>query len=49
MKTTLLTLLREFLEEIESLIEADDGTVFQLQHIEMLEDLTDLLEEEEYE
>ena len=49
MTAQMITLLREFLEEIESLIEADDGTVFQLQHIEMLEDLTDLLEEEEYE
>lgn len=44
----LLSLMRSFLEEIESLIEEDDGTFFTLQHIEMLEELVDLLEEEGY-
>ncbi len=48
MSSQLLALMREFLAEIESLIEADDGLVFQLQHIEMLEELVDLLEEEGY-
>lgn len=44
----LLSLMMEFLSEMESLIEADDGTVFTLQHVEMLEELVDLLEEEGY-
>lgn len=44
----LLRLMREFLAEMETLIEADDGTVFTLQHCEMLEELIDRLEEEGY-
>lgn len=39
----------EFLKEMELLMEEDDGTVFQLQHIEQMEYLTDLLKEEGYE
>lgn len=41
----LLQMMLEFLKEMESLIEADDGTVFQIQHIEQLEEITDLIEE----
>lgn len=44
----LLTLMTEFLQEMEALIDADDGEVFTIQHIEMLEELTDLLKEEGY-
>jgi hypothetical protein len=40
-----MELMREFLAEMESLIEEDDGLVFQLQHIEMLDELVDLMEE----
>lgn len=42
----LLIVLQEHLEEMQSLVEADDGTVFQLQHIETLEELEQLVEEE---
>lgn len=45
----LLRLVREFLAEMESLIEADDGSVFSIQHIEEIEELIDLLKEEGYE
>jgi hypothetical protein len=48
MNQRLMELMREFLAEIESLIEEDDGLVFQIQHIEQLEELLDLLEEEGY-
>lgn len=41
----LLTLMRELMEELETLIEEDDGTVFQMRHIELHEEITDLLEE----
>jgi hypothetical protein len=41
----LLEILEEFLPEMEALVEADDGTVFQCQHIDMLEEMSDLLEE----
>lgn len=45
MDERLIALMHEFLLEIESLIEEDDGTVFQMRHIEMHEELTDLIEE----
>ena len=41
----LLVELRAFLEEMESLVDADDGTVFQMKHIWALEELSALLEE----
>ena len=41
----LLLLMQEFLEEMESLVEEDDGTVFQIQHIEQMEEIEDLLKE----
>lgn len=41
----LLILMQEFLEEMESLVEEDDGTVFQIQHIEQMEEIEDLLKE----
>ena len=44
----LLTKMAEFLQETEALIEADDGTVFQWQHIELHEELTDMLKEQGY-
>jgi hypothetical protein len=40
--------MRDFLREIESLMEQDEGTIFQMQHLEAHEELTDLLEEEGY-
>lgn len=46
MSPQLLSLLLEFLAEMESLIEADDGLVFQIQHINLLEELRDQMEEE---
>lgn len=46
MSPRLLSLLLEFLAEMESLIEADDGLVFQIQHINLLEELRDQMEEE---
>lgn len=49
MNRRLLTVLREFLSEVWSLIDADDGDVFQIQHIELAEELEQLLEEEENE
>lgn len=48
MKSFLMKLMREFLSEMEALIDEDDGEVFQIQHIEMLEELVDRLEEEGY-
>ncbi len=44
----LMRLMREFLSEVETLIEADDGSVFAVQHCEMLEELIDLMEEHGY-
>jgi len=44
----LMILMREFLSEMETLIEADDGSVFAVQHCEMLEELIDLMEERGY-
>lgn len=44
----LLSLVRELMAELETLIEEDDGVVFTLQHIEMVEEIVDLLEEEGY-
>lgn len=41
----ILLLMQEFLEEMETLVEEDDGTVFQIQHIEQMEELSDLIEE----
>lgn len=41
----LLLLMQEFLKEMETLVEEDDGTVFQIQHIEQMEELSDLIEE----
>ena len=40
----ILILMQEFLQEMETLVE-DDGTVFQIQHIEQMEELSDLIEE----
>lgn len=34
----------DFLEEMETLVDADDGVVFQLQHIEMIEELKERLD-----
>lgn len=48
MSARILSLMKEFLEELETLMEEDDGTVFQMQHLEMHEELTDLLREEGY-
>lgn len=42
----LLILLQEFLEEMQSLVEQDDGTVFQMKHIEQLEEIEQIVEEE---
>jgi hypothetical protein len=39
--------IREFLQEMESLIDADDGTVFVLQHIDAVADLTSRLDASE--
>lgn len=41
----LLILMQEFLEEMQSLVEEDDGTVFQIQHIEQMEEIEDLIKE----
>jgi hypothetical protein len=41
----ILILMQEFLQEMETLVEEDDGTVFQIQHIEQMEELSDLIEE----
>ena len=43
-----LTVLEQLLEELEPLIEEDDGTVFQMYHIELIEELQELLEELRY-
>lgn len=45
----LMLLMLEFLREVETLIEEDDGTVFQMRHIEEHEELIDRLKEEGYE
>ena len=45
----LMLKMLEFLREVETLIDEDDGTVFQLTHIEEHEELIDLLKEEGYE
>ena len=52
-KTVTLTLstvqrMRAFLLEIESLIDADDGTVFQIQHIEDVAELHERLDNGDY-
>lgn len=36
--------IRNFLEEMESLIDADDGTVFMIQHVDMIAELTERLD-----
>lgn len=46
MSARLLAVMMEFLEEMQSLVDADDGTVFQIQHIDMLIELEQLIEEE---
>lgn len=47
MSRLLRHLLIQFLEEIQSLVDADDGTVFQVQHIEMLDELIGLVDKED--
>jgi hypothetical protein len=37
-------LVLEMCEEIDSLIDADDGTVFMIQHIDMVQDIRQLIE-----
>ena len=46
MSPRLLLELTDFLEEMQSLVEEDDGTVFQMKHIWALEEISALLEEE---
>lgn len=36
--------IQTFLEEMESLIDADDGVVFQIQHIDMIVEIKERLE-----
>jgi len=40
-----LQLLIELINEIESLIDADDGTVFQMQHIDYVSNAKEILNE----
>jgi hypothetical protein len=50
MKTLLpseVALLRQFIDEVESLIDADDGTCFQCQHIDLLANAKEILEDDE--